>query len=374
MLDQVAAAIDRQDFQTARRLLQELIQQSPQNPWVHFYRGRLQEATSKLEEAQKIYRQLLRETTNPKLAVQARQGLQRVESLLQERQQQAIDEAQYSTITPTPPGADRHDLGFLVLEGIAGDGRTEIIQNFARVMKLDAYTARMLLPAQGWRLYRAGLASEIEEQGQQLRKVGVPVNWIGLAQLQAIQVFRVNFFESVSPRATVVCRNSQNQTGILSFEWSEVSQRVEGMLPVFEQVVTLGYRDRLERKEETQDYIHCCDLHLPRRRCILRLQDNRYLFNQGISVIPKQAMVGLHDRNTNRTHWNSLMDLLHRQLPEVPTWSNFTPFAESAADFAIPLRRVEPYVDVPRLTDYYWDPAFQLYSGTLFLRQNKQGQ
>jgi tetratricopeptide (TPR) repeat protein len=374
MLEQVAAAIDRQDFQTAAQLLKELMQQSPQNPWVHFYQGRLQEATNKLEDAQKIYRQLLRETTNPKLAVQARQGLQRVESLLQGRERAIDNPPPSKENAPEPLEEARHKTGFLVLEGVAGDGRNEVIQNFARVMKLDAYTARMLVPTQGWRLYRSGLASEIEEQGQQLRRAGVPVSWTGLAQLQAIQVFRVNFFESVSPRAKVVCRNPQNQTGVLSFDWSEVSQRVEGMLPVFEQVLTLGYRDRLERKEETQDYIHCCDLHLPRRRCILRLQDTSYLFNRGISVIPKQAMVGLHDRNTNRTHWNSLMDLLHRQLPEVPTWSDFTPFAESAEDFAIPLRRIEPYVDVSRYADYYWDPAFQLYSGMLFLRQKHQGQ
>ena len=74
MLDQVAAAFDRQDYSTAARLLKELMQQSPENPWVQFYRARLQEVSGQVERAEQIYRQLLREVNNPKLVLQVRQG------------------------------------------------------------------------------------------------------------------------------------------------------------------------------------------------------------------------------------------------------------------------------------------------------------
>jgi hypothetical protein len=365
MLDEVAAAFDRQDYPTASRLLKELLKNSPRNPWVQLYAARLQEVSGRLEEAEEVYRQLLRDATNPKLAAQARQGIQRVEVSQRELRQQAIEQATADPINTEP--------GFLVLESVSGDARTIAIQNFARIMKLDAYTGRLLLPNRGWRLYRTGAVGELQVYGQALSNAGIPVFWASLSQLQKIQVFRVSHFKSIAPKAVIVCRNEQDQLGSLTFDWAEVSQRVEGMLPIFERVVTLGYRDRLERKEETQDYAHFYDLHLPGRGCILRLHDSQYDFHRGIPVIPKQALVNKLDRNTNRTNWNSLIELLNQQLPQTTAWSDFTPFAETTADFAVPLRRITHHIHVLRQTDSYWDPAFQLYSGLIFLRGPKTG-
>lgn len=363
MLDQVAAAFDRQDYQTAARLIKTLLQESPDHPWVQFYTARLQEVSGKLDAAEVSYRKLLRDTTNPKLAGQLRQGIQRVEAAHQERRQQAIAQAS------TEPS--NHDPGFLVLETVTGDARTAAVQNFARIMKLDPYTARLLLPSRGWRLYRSGSLGELQVYGQELRTAGVPAFWVSLAQLQKIQVFRVDYLQAIAPKSMVVCHNEHDQLGSLTFDWSEISQRVEGMLPLFERVVVLGYRDRLERKERTQDYTHFCDLHLPSRGCILRFHDSQYDFHQGVSVIPKQVGVDPLDRGTIRTNWNYLMNLLHRQLPNVPAWSDFTAFAETAADFASPLKRVNPHINLLRRNESYWDPAFQLYSGMLFWHQHR---
>ncbi len=361
MLDDVAAAFERQDYQTASQLLKELLKQSPQNPWVQFYAARLQEVSGKFDSAEEIYRQLLRNATNPKLAVQVRQGIQRLETNQRQRRQKEIAEAttdSANTIT-----------GFLVLESVQGDSERAIaIQNLARIMKLDAYTARLLLPSRGWRLYRTGPIGELHVYEQELRHAGIPAFSASLAQLQQIQVFRVHHFQTIAPKPTVVCQNEHDQLGSLAFDWSEVCQRVEGILPIFERVVTLGYRDRLERKEETQDYTHFCDLHLPGRRCILRIHDSQYNFHQGVAVIPKQAPVNKLDRGTIRTNWNRLVDLLSQQLPHTATWSDFTPFAETTADFAIPLRRLKSHIHLLRLSDSYWDPAFQLYSGLIFYK------
>jgi len=361
MLDDVAAAFERQDYQTASQLLKELLKQSPHNPWVQFYAARLQEVSGKFDSAEDIYRQLLRNATNPKLAVQVRQGIQRLEANQRKRRQDKIAEAttdSANTIT-----------GFLILESVQGDSERAIaIQNLARVMKLDAYTARLLLPSRGWRLYRTGPIGELHVYEQELRRSDVPAFSASLAQLQQIQVFRVHHFQTITPKPTVVCQNEHDQLGSLTFDWSEVSQRVEGMLPIFEKVVTLGYRDRLERKEETQDYAHFCDLHLPDRHCILRIHDSQYNFHHGVAVIPKQAPVNKLDRGTIRTNWNKLIDLLNQQLSHKATWSDFTPFAETTADFAIPLRRLKSHIHLLRQSDCHWDPAFQLYSGLIFLQ------
>ncbi len=364
MLDQVAAAFERRDYETASRLLKELLKQSPDNSWVQLYVARLQEVSGKLDTAEETYCQLLRNATNPKLATQARQGIQRVEALQRERRRRAIAQA---TSHPS-----NNEPGFMVLESVTGDTRNAAVQNLARVMKLDTYTARLLLPNRGWRLYRSGTMGELTVYGQELKAAGVPVFWASLAQLQKIQVFQVHFFQAVSPQAVVVCRNEQDQLGSLTFDWTEVSQRVEGMIPVFEQVLTLGYRDRLERKEATQDYTHFCDLHLPGRLSILRLHDIRYEFHQGIQVISKQAAIAKLDQNTIRTNWNNLLALLNRQLSNKPVWSEFTAFAETTADFVTPLRKLKSHIHLPRATDSHWDPAFQLYSGMVFLQKLEQ--
>ncbi len=361
MLDEIAAAFARQDYHTAAQLVPKLLAQSPQNPWAHFFAGSLKEVSGQLDAATTIYRQLLRETTNPKVVAQVRQGIQRIEATQKSRRQAAIAQATAEPNNNAP--------GFLVLEAVVGDDRAQVVQRFADVMKLDAYTARLLIPNRGWRLYRVGPAGEQQVYGQELRAAGVPAFWASQTEIEAIQVFRVHTFQTAGPKATVVCQNAHDQTGFLSFDWSEVSQRVEGLLPIFEQVLDLGYRNRLERKEETQDYAHFCDLHLPGRRSILRIHDSSYRFDQGVAVANQADAL---DRSTIRTNWNQLMALLDRQMPHAQTWSQFTPFAESAADFSIPLLRLKSHIYLSRQTDSYWDPAFHLYSSLAFLRGTKQ--
>jgi thioredoxin-like negative regulator of GroEL len=142
-LDRVAAAFDRKDYKEAAQLLKPLVKQSPENPWVQLYVGRLHEATGKLEAAEKVYRQLLRATTNPKIVTPARQGLQRMETLQKEQKQRAI-----ATAKANPNGAD---LGVLILEPTQQQDKTQAAQNFARIMNIEPYSARLLLQSRGWR-------------------------------------------------------------------------------------------------------------------------------------------------------------------------------------------------------------------------------
>jgi hypothetical protein len=358
MIDQVAAAFDCHDYHTAARLLKQLLKESPKNPWVQLYLGRLQEVSGKLDASEAIYRQLLRDTTNPKLVSQARQGIQRLEQTQRERRQQAIAQA------TTDPAFN--EPGFLVLEAVTGEARAAAIQNFARIMKLDAYTVRMLLPSRGWRLYRSSAVGELQVYGQELQKSGVPVRWASLKQIEQIPVFQVNYIETIDPKVVVVCRNEQDQVGSLSFDWSEVQQRVEGRLPIFEQVVDLGYRDKLERKQKTQDYAQFCDLHLPGRGCILRLHDGTYDFDRSIPVVSSGTIHEL-DLSIIRTNWNSLLGLFNQHMRPGSVWSDFIPFGETTADFAAPLVRLKPKTHLLRQVDSYWDSAFHLYSSLIFL-------
>lgn len=364
MIKQIAAAFERQDYDTAAALLQQLVQESPQNPWVQFYLGRLDEVSGKLETASEIYRQLLRSAANTKIVGQARQGLQRVqelaklsESVAQEERRQAIAQA-----TADPSNTQK---GVLVLEPVSTDIRTLAAQKFAQIMQLDAYTARLQLPSRGWRLYRVGAIKELRFLGENLRKSGVPCFWTTLAEIQKIQVFQVSYFQQ-SDQATVICQNVHGQTGSLTFNWLEVTQRVTGLLPIFEEVVDLDHRGKLQRKTQTQDYAQFYDLHLPGKLCILRLHDRSYQFQQSFVAAPQQSQ--LNNQTTIRINWNSLVDFLNQQLSHAAIWSDFTPFAETVLDQKELLSRIKSHIHLFRRTETTWDPAFHLYSGLAFIK------
>lgn len=363
MLDQLAAAFDRQDYKTAASLLKQLQQQAPENPWVKLYLGRLREAAGKLEVAEALYRKLLQETTNPKVTAQARQGLQRIAQLVHDQRAAAIEQA---TTDPDDLGT-----GFLILDAVPSEQRQLAAQQFGRIMNLDAYTARLLLPSRGWRLYRVGPIGEMQFYVQELAKVGIAAFWVSLVAIQAIRVFRVHYFESVSPHVSVVCENETGQLGALTFNWSEVTNRVEGRLPIFENVVDMDVRNQLTRKQKTQDYAQLTDLHLSERNCILRFCDWNYQFQQGVVFDASQDGVLSTVQSTNRIRWNQLTYFLDTRLAAIPVWVEFFQFAETALDPLTFVTDLKSHINLLREVPSKWDTAFQLYSGLVFEHSSK---
>ncbi|AFZ17416.1 tetratricopeptide repeat protein [Allocoleopsis franciscana] len=373
MIDQVADAFERKDYRTAARLLKQWVKQEPKNLWVQLYIGRLHEATGKQESAENVYRQLLRGTTNPKIISQARQGLGRLEAMEKERRRQALAEA-----TADPNSGQ---VGVLVLEPIQAETKAEAVQKFARIMQLDAYSARLQLPMRGWRLYRTGSVGELNFYVSSLREASIPCFCAAIADIKKINVFNVHYFspESQSSQPTVVCKNEQGQLGSLTFDWSEVTQRVEGLLPLFDEVVDRDARGNFKRKTQTLDYVQFCDLHLPERGSILRFGARNYQFQQGLALSPKpladqrrKSKALSLEQGTTQKNWNHLVDFLNQNLPQVPVWSDFKTFAETATDFREMLGNLPSHIDLFRRKETPWDPAFQLYSGLVFLKNSSQ--
>jgi tetratricopeptide (TPR) repeat protein len=359
MLEQVAAALEQKDYKTATKLLKHLLKETPDDPWVKLYVGKIQEATGKHQEAEKIYRKLLRNTTNSKILTQARQGLQKLQEIAEEQRKRAIFQAT-STTNDTEPGA-------LILEAISNELKTEAAQKLAKIMEIEPYNARILLPSRGWRLYKTGAIGELKFYGEQLQQNGIPCFWSTLTAIAQIQVFQIKYFEEVGSQITIVCMNQSEQLGSLTFARSEVKARVKGLLPIFEEVVHLNNRLQINRKTETQDYAQFCDLHVPDRRCILRLHDSNYQFKKGIEFASDK------DANTLRSNWNNLTYWLDEQLPEVKIWSDFTPFAETILDQNEMLSHIKAHTYLFRREASNWDPAFQLYSGLVFAKIGELG-
>ncbi len=356
-MEAIESALKLGNYAEANQLIQNL---DPQEPRTQIYLGQLYEAQKQGEEAETIYRRLLRENHGPKIALAARQGLERLTALRTEDKQQAIAQALSSPGNTEP--------GVLILKSIPVAEKAAAAQGMAKVMHIDPYSARMILPSRGLRLYRSGPIGELEYYGQQLNAHGVPALWLQLSTLEQIPVYTVLFFESIanSVQVKVQSHGAVPETRSLQFAWSDVAQRVEAQLPIFEEVVDRDPRGKLQRKEKTQDHAQFCDLHLIKQNCILRLYDAAYEFNQGIALGDLQQPGQSHQSQTSWANWRLLSQMIAQKLPHQTVWSEFEFFAENALDHPDLLSKLPSHINLFRREDSNWDPAFQLYSSVLF--------
>lgn len=352
MLEKIADAIEHEDYASADRWVQQLQQEEPDNPWIEFYLARLQEASGHFPEADIAYRQLLRQTTNPKILSQTRQSIERLSQLERDTREKSLAR---STAAPGSKAS-----GVLVLESVPSEIKQGAAQKLARVMQIDAYSARLQIPSRSWRLYRTGAIGELQFYESALKQEEIPCFAASIEAINQIQVYPVKYFQSVAPQVTAICHSRSEPVRELSFDWLEVTQRVEGLLPLFEECVELDAKRQVQRKTKTLDYVKFCDLHLCQRNTILRLWDRNYQFQQGALLAPVKA--------TTSDKWNHLIQFLQQQLPDVPVWSEFTAFAETAIDFGETLKSIETHIDLLRREETPWDAAFQLYSSLIFLQ------
>ena len=365
MIQQITAALQCQDYQEAQRLLATLL---PADPRVVLLRGQLQEATQDWNLAEQTYRDLLRQDNGPKISLSARLGLQRLAERHQRQRRQRLAAAEAEPA--------QKEYGLLILESLPPEAKVKAAPAFAKVMDLDPYTARLLIPSRGWRLYRAGSVGVLQMYGQELQQVGIPAFWTSLEAVQELAVHQVSYFETQQDpiQAILVSDDPDGRPQSLQFNWSDVTQRVEGLIPIFEQVVDRNPRGKLERKLKTQDHAQFCDLHLPAKGCILRLYDVAYQFNQGVQLTAKVPQKHALDQGTSWVNWRNLMALLNRHLGHASLWSEFTAFAETAIDHPDVLDRLPSHINLFRRHESYWDQAFHLYSSLAFLRNPLGGE
>ena len=259
MLEQAASALNRQDYQTAAKLIAVLVEQQPDDHQVQLYLAKLQEATDRLDNAIEIYRMLLQHAVNLKITTEARQGIQRIEQIQAQTQADAIARVRAGIAENTAPG-------FLVLEPMTQEHKQAVVTKFAAIMELDVYSARLQLPSRGWRLYRLGKMSDLEFYRDRLLEAEIPCFCVSQQDTQQVFVFQVRHFQSFHPQATIVCRDDRSEVRTFNFNWSEVTQIVSGMLPIFEEVMEIDAHNRTYRKPKILDYVQICDRVIVNRR------------------------------------------------------------------------------------------------------------
>lgn len=371
VFQKITQLLDRGDGVRAQRLLKPIYQQRRDDPQVLYLVARVNEVRDRAELAEKVYRQLLKAgNVSPAIARKARQGIERLAASDKLRRRDRIESAKLAK-------PDR--LGLLILEATPAERRRELAQALAHVLDIDPYSARMQLQTHGWRLYRVGDFAELDVYGRDLRKAGLKTFWVDRAAIDEIEVFRVDYLEQIEPNFVAVCVERGDRAGRIEFEPGEVTRQVRGGVPLFINAVSFDIskqdKEKIKRKPEIRDYVQLLDLHLPDRGCILRFCDRRYRFDSGAIFTQEQLEQeekGLaSSAATTRINWNGMLAAIDRQCPNVPLWRDFAPFAETTLDYYLLMESIDHYVDVMREEPSNWDPAFQLYSTLVWLREAK---
>lgn len=357
-MDAIDAALRKGDYTKAAQLVEAL---DVQDPWTQIYQAKILERQQEWSNAEAILKELLRHDHGSKITLAARQGLDRLQKQRSQERKQAIAEA--------VAAPEKTELGVLILEPIEPAAKTAAAQAMAAIMNIDPYSARIILPSREIRLYRSGAIGELAFYGQQLQAKGVPTFWTPISALESVTVYAVTYFEAIENQAQVkVKKSGSDQETTLCFPWSDIAQRIEGQIPIFEEVVDRDSRGKLKRKEQTQDYVNIWDLHLPKQNCILRLSDSTYQFNHGVAL-NSPAQGSRLDQSTAWANWRHLTQILEQQIVHKLLASDFSAFAEAALDHPDLLDKIPANLDLFRREDSNWDPAFHLYSSLLFLRQ-----
>lgn len=346
----VTAALDAQDYRRATQLIKQWRKTSPKDPWMLLSIGRLQEGTLQWDAAEKTYLAFLKRVNNPKLMGQARAGLKRVQQAREASRQEALDEAKAVL------GSD--DPGVLVL--MPPQDVQQAAMELAKILRIDPYMARLQLPKRGMRLQRTGPIGELQYYGEGLQTANIPAMWSTIDDLKTVQVFQIQSFQAVAPNPVVVCQSPTGQMGSLEFDWSEVTQRVQAQLPVFEHVIDKGPWGKTQRKELVQDYVQVVDLHVHGRKIILRSCDRTYDFRKSVALVPDQTNL-----TSTRIRWNGLLQIINRSTT-CPTLEDFTNFGQGALEMMPLLPYMPVYLELDRRKPSDWDTAFQIYTTLLF--------
>lgn len=350
----LVAMLEQKRLKAAVTLLQQWRKKAPHDPWLTLGLGRYWEATNNLEKAEAHYRQVLKIGGYTRLIAQARQGIQRIQDAQAQTQAEALSQSQ------AQPDADAPAL--LLLEPVLGNARQQAAQGLAKVMQMDTYTARMLIPGKHWRLYRVGKLGNLRYFGQQLQAAQTPAFWLPFAAIKSIATFQVQYIKQLTPDIQVICKNAAGELGQISFTLEEVSQRVKGRLPIFESVVDLGPWGKLQRKQQTQDYAEVIDLHLYDRRSVLRFCDRSYQYRHSITLLNPESV----PIPTAQQGWQRINQLLNH--PNHTVYDNFSGFGESALEWLDLLPDFDPHLALKRREPSPWDAAFHMYGSLCYLR------
>ncbi len=341
------------EFVLLKEAIQSKLTQMPDHPQLLIWQGRLEYAQGCADAAEAIFRQVLKNYTQPSILAQARKGLKTIEDAEEERRR-----CRAQAIAATAQGQ-----GFLALLPVDPDQvelHSQLVTKLARIFRTDLYTAKFLLPKQRLKIIRTGAIADLQAYGEELRQSGIPCIWVGLKQISALDILSVNHFNLLGLGEIQAVGKDRE----IVFHISQVSRRVQGILPTYGGVCEINKQYQVIRKEQILDRVRICDLHLPHHNLILRFHDNNYNFSQGIQLDIPRALS--HVLPTIHERWQALMAWLDRFLEFTVVDDDFAKFVDMVMLFPNLVKEVEPRVNLFRPKPQMIDNCFEIYSATQF--------
>lgn len=363
MLEEILEAIEQKNYQTAEELIQKLSSQDSENLWVKYCYAYLEENKNNLEQALAKYRKILQDLVFPdaKLIAQIRNRIERINQLKKEEKQKEEKQKQQE-VNQFKSIPNSTELAVLILEPIEIIEKKEAAKKMAKIMAIDVYSANLQIPTRNWRLFRCGNLGELTYYETELKKASIPCFCIAIKEINKINIYQVKHIKSTSPELILSCKNNLEEDETITINYSEISNRVEGLLPLFDSSVHLDNKGTIMRKNQTFDYAKFYDIHYPNKNIILRFSDYNYEFEQDINFTIKEK--------TTNSKWNNLCGFFNQKMSKISLYSDFTIFGQAVIDFPEMLKQIQSHVKLCRREETPWDAAFQLYSGLIFLKIN----
>jgi len=326
------------EYEGASRSLKQLQSLGLDEPHLQLLTARLYDSTDREEEAEQLFRQVLKSNA-PNLQInQARQGLNIIQARRQQRRRANI------TLEMTDP--QNQDDGLLLLFPVDIESKEKKAEALVRVFNLDIYTARSVCPTKYCKIYRLGRYGEMKVYAQELKDYGIKALPVRLKTIEEMTVHSVLYLEESANGLLI-----NTPKDVFDIPWSSVKRIVKGEVPMLEEVVVgVDRKYQVKKEETTKDFLQIIDLHCD---VIFRLENEQYHFNQG------KRFMG--DNATMTAKWQELSDWLQEKTKAIVI-DDFLPFGEMTLLYPETLEKITPKLTFRRLKECLWDNSFELYS------------
>lgn len=367
MWEDVKEAIKEKNFIKAQQLLEKIDNEKGNDLWKRYYLTRIEEEQKNWELAEENYRQIIQDSVypDPKLIGKIRDGIERV-TLAKKQEQEKIaivekkkKEAEEKVFTQID---NSEDLAILILKPVTLDQKKLLAPEFAKIIETDLYTANLQIPTRSWRIYKTGNYGKLSYYYSKLSEANIPCLCQRIEPINRINVYLVKYIKSALQELTVVCKTGGDNEENITFQWTQINQRVEGLIPIFESTVHIDVKGKMQKKPSTLDYANFYDLHINSSNSILRFSDYSYQFEHGVSFSV--------DSQTSSEKWKNLIGFFEEKLSDIPLNSEFTSFAEGLVQYPEMLKQIKSHINLFTRQDSVWDEAFQLYSGLILASSN----
>jgi len=162
MFPEIITQIDNQEYEKAKELIDKLSSEGEALLWKNYYYGLIAEKANQLTEAENKYRQVIKDSVfpHPQITKNIRDGLERIKQIKlaqKDAENKKREERKQQTLAEFQETENSKELAILVLKPLSPEEKNIVGKQFAEIIKVDPYTAKLQIPTRNLRLYQTGI-------------------------------------------------------------------------------------------------------------------------------------------------------------------------------------------------------------------------